>query len=76
MDDDDISDDATILYSGGGGPYRSTPAPAEPIAREYTLKFLIQSSQELSIREAAGKILQLLYAIVQIEPTVPNSSIV
>ena len=71
MDDDDISDDVTVQNNGSSGPRPSTP-PDQPTSREYTLKFLIQSPQDLFIREATGQFLQLLHAIVSIKATVPN----
>jgi hypothetical protein len=71
VEDEDISDDETVTTRGSNGP-RNAHSRDHPAARELTLKFLFQSSQELSPREVAGPCLQLIHAIAKIKTTLPN----
>jgi hypothetical protein len=52
-DDDGISDDATVTTRGSSGP-RPAPVAKKPIVRDITFKFLLQSSQDLSNKEAVS----------------------
>jgi hypothetical protein len=47
VEDADISDDETVTTRRSNGP-RSANSRDQPVVRELTLKFLFQSSQELS----------------------------
>jgi hypothetical protein len=59
VDDEDISDEETVLTRGSNGP-RPSKLVNQPIARDLTLKFLFQSTEELLTREVAGRFLNLL----------------
>jgi hypothetical protein len=71
VDDEDISDEETVLTRGSNGP-RPSKLLNQPIARDLTLNFLIQSTEELSTREVAGRFLNLLHAVVSMKAVMPN----
>jgi len=71
MEEDDISDDATVVTSGTGRSRPATPI-GQPLVREITLKFLMQSTSNLATPIVASQFLHLLHAITNVDA--PNTN--
>jgi hypothetical protein len=71
VDEEDISDDETVITRVCNGPRPNTPV-TQQIVRKLTLKFLIQSNEALPSREVAGRFLTDLHAIVSMKAPAPN----
>jgi hypothetical protein len=71
VDEEDISDEETVLTRGSNGPHPSKLLN-QPIARDLTLKILFQSTEELSTREVAGLFLNLHHAAVSMKAAMPK----
>jgi hypothetical protein len=73
-DMDDISDDETVVNGSPDTPIttsRPRPPHQQWPTKDITLKFLFQTTHEVSAREAAGRCLSVLSAIVKINTIYP-----
>jgi hypothetical protein len=66
MEEHDISDDATVVTSGTGRSRPATPI-GQPLVREITQKFLMQSTSNLATPFVASQFLHLLHAITNVD---------